>query len=71
MSKIEVQMAHEKTEWAYAVYVMHIDDGCQYSQRFEYDADIPGDRARAKEAATADYKKMQSENAGCTSYRDC
>lgn len=71
MSKIEVQLAHEKTEWAYAVYVMHADDGCKFSQRFEYDADIHGDRAQAKAAAIAVFKKKQSENVGCEAYRDC
>lgn len=68
-SVTEVQATHEKTEWAYAVYIM-TPGGCAYSQRFEYDADVPGDRQRAKTEALADYKRQAAARPGDNSYSD-
>ena len=70
MSKIEVQLAHEKTEWSYAVYVMHPTEGCKYSKRFEYDAGIVGSRDKAKKQAVEQFKTSIAAWPGCTNYRD-
>lgn len=69
-SKIEVQLGWEKSEWAFAVYVMHSGDGCIDSKRFEYDLDKAGDKGRAQTEAKAHYRKKIAEFPGCTSYSD-
>ena len=66
-SMIEVQLAHEKSEWAYAVYVMG-PNGCLYSNRYEYDADKPGDQGRARRDARHRYDRTQYEYPGCNVY---
>lgn len=68
-SKIEVQLAHEKSEWAYATYAMG-PQGCIFSDRFEYDADKAGDRQRAKKEAMKDYERLQGCWPGCSTYSD-
>lgn len=68
-SDCEVQLAHEKSEWAYAVYVMGAD-GCAYSRRFEYDADRPGEKDAAKKEAAKDFQRQIKENPGCRWYND-
>lgn len=67
--KSEIQITHEKSEWAYAVYIMG-NDGCEYSRRFEYDADVPGDSIRARSEALTDYKRQKSEHPGYNFYND-
>lgn len=68
-SKPEVQIAHEKSEWAYAVYIM-TPGGYAYSQRFEYDDDIRGSRVAAKDAALADYGRQCGAHLDYNSYND-
>lgn len=64
----EVQITNHRPERAYAVYVIGAG-GCEYSQRFEYDAD-DGIRADALLAAVADYKRQLAERPGCNRYND-
>ena len=68
-STTEVQITHEKSEWAYAVYVMG-PGGCEYSWRFEYDADKRSTRVDARAAAVADYKRQIAARPGVKHYND-
>lgn len=63
------QITHEKSEWAYAVYVL-VPYGCIYSNRFEYDADKPGDRKRAHKEALKDYLRSRAKFPGCNVFSD-
>jgi len=65
----EVQLAHEKSEWAYAVYLM-TDEGCAESHRYEYDKDKPHTIGAARADATAKYKQLIRNNPDATSYND-
>jgi hypothetical protein len=67
--KTEVQVTHEKSEWAYAVYVIG-DQGCIYSERFEYDADKLGSREKARADALKDYERSIGNFPGCSTYND-
>lgn len=58
---IEVQIEHEKTEWAYCTYVMSLNDGCLSSNRFEYDADKLGDKERARRDALESFINLQMD----------
>lgn len=69
-SKIEVQLGWEKSEWAFVVYVMHEDDGCIESKRFEYDLDRVGDKGRAQIEAKAHYRKTIASFPGCHSFSE-
>lgn len=67
--EIEVRIAHEKSEWAYVVSVLG-PYGCIYSERFEYDADKPGDRKRARDEARKDYNRSLANFPGCNTFSD-
>lgn len=65
----EVQLTHEKTGWAYAVYLM-TDDGCAASHRFEYDKDKPQTVGAARADAVEKYKGLKRSNPDATFYSD-
>lgn len=67
--KSEVQLAHEKTEWAYAVYLM-TEEGCAASHRYEYDKDKPHTVGAARADAVSKYKALRRSNPGATYYSD-
>ena len=70
MARIEVQLAHESEEWAFAIYVMHSDDGCLESFRYEYDADTDGSKTAARALASSRFLESVKENPDCRWYND-
>lgn len=65
---LEVQLAHEKNEDAYAVYLMDTEDGCLYSKRYEYDS--AASRLRCKTEAQRDFERLLRINPTAESYSE-
>lgn len=64
----EIQLAHEKDESAYAVYVMDDEDGCVFSDYYPY-GDTAG-RLIAKTQAEKTFNRLCRENPKAESYSD-
>ena len=65
---LEVQLAHERSEDAYAVYLMDTEDGCLYSKRYEYDS--AASRLRCKTEAQRDFERLLRMNPTAESYSE-